>query len=78
MKKASFTFNFDSKSDAKIILESVNPEVKHKIPKTDVEILISENKLFLNIVASDTSSLRAAVNSYLRWMITALNVKKIF
>ena len=47
MKKASFTFNFDSKSDAKIILESVNPEVKHKIPKTDVKISISENKLLI-------------------------------
>ncbi len=78
MKKASFTFNFDSKSDAKIILESINPEIKHKIPKTDVKISILGEKLFLNIIARDTSSLRAAVNSYLRWMITALNVKKIF
>ena len=76
MKKASFTFNFDSESDAKLILNAIYPEIKHKIPKTELEISNEKNILFLKIVAKDTSSLRAAVNSYLRWMITAINVKK--
>jgi len=76
MKKASFVFNFDSDFDARLILDSIYPEIKHKIPKTDVEISAEGKKLFLKIVAKDTSSLRAAVNSYLRWMITAINVKK--
>ena len=77
MKKASFTFNFETESHAKIILDSIYPEVKHKIPKTDINISADGKKLFLIIVAKDTSSLRAAVNSYLRWMITAINVQKI-
>jgi len=76
MKKASFTINFDSENDVKIIADSINPEIKHKIPKTDVNLSISGKKLFLEIQAKDISSLRAAINSYLRWINTALNVKK--
>ena len=73
---ANFIFNFDSKKEAKIIADTLLPEIKHKIPKTNVEIKISENKLSLFINANDLSSLRAACNSYLRWINTALNVKK--
>ena len=76
MRSASFIFNFDSKKEAKIIAETLKPEIKHKIPKTDVEISLSENKICLKIYAKDISSLRAATNSYLRWINTALNVKK--
>jgi len=76
MKKASFVFVFDSEEEAKIVLESLNPEVKDKIPKTKVEISISKRKLSLEIQSNDISSLRAACNSYLRWINTALAVKK--
>jgi tRNA threonylcarbamoyladenosine modification (KEOPS) complex Pcc1 subunit len=76
MRSASFIFNFDSKKEAEIIAETLKPEIKHKIPKTDVEISLSENKICLKINAKDISSLRAAINSYLRWINTALNVKK--
>jgi len=76
MKKASFEFMFESEEEAKIVLESLNPEVKNKIPKTDVQISISKKKLSLNIKSDDISSLRAACNSYLRWINTALSVKK--
>jgi len=73
---ANFIFNFDSKREAKIIAETLIPEIKHKIPKTSVDIKISDNKLYLIINANDLSSLRAACNSYIRWINTALNVKK--
>ncbi len=76
MKTARFVFNFDSEKEAKIIAESLNPEIKHKIPKTNIESTISKNVLTLKIEAKDISSLRAACNSYLRWINTALNVKK--
>ena len=75
MKKACFVFNFDSIKDAEIIAESLNPEIKHKIPKTNIEVSISDKKFLLTIEAKDVSSLRAACNSYLRWIITVLNVK---
>ena len=76
MKKANFTFNFDSIHDVKIISDSIYPEIKHKIPKTEVKLSVSGKKLFLEIKAKDISSLRAAINSYLRWINTALNVKE--
>jgi len=76
MKSASFVFNFDSEDEAKIIAKSLNPEIKHKIPKTNVEVTLQDRTFTLEIEAKDLSSLRAACNSYLRWINTALNVKK--
>jgi len=76
MKSASFIFNFDSKDEAKIVAESLDPEIKHKIPKTNVEVILNGKSFSLKIEAKDISSLRAACNSYLRWINTALSVKK--
>ena len=77
MKKARFTFIFDTEEDAHIVSNSLFPEIKHKVPKTDIEIKAADKTLFLEIRSNDTSSLRAAINSYLRWINTAINVKKI-
>jgi len=76
MRKASFVFVFDSVKEARIIAESLHPEIKHKIPKTNVELLLSNKTFSLKIEAKDVSTLRAACNSYLRWINTAINVKK--
>lgn len=76
MKKTKFIFSFDSEDEAKIVAESLNPEIKHKIPKTNVEVSLHGKTFSLEIEAKDISSLRAACNSYLRWINTALNVKK--
>lgn len=76
-KKANLIFYFDSSEEAKLVAESLSPEIKHKIPKTDVEISLSKNSLFLKIESEDVSSLRAACNSYLRWINTAINVKQL-
>ena len=77
MKKATFIFNFDSREDAKIVAESLKPEIRHKIPKAYVEAGFSGKTFTLCIKAEDISTLRAACNSYLRWVNTVLNVKKI-
>ena len=76
MKTARFVFNFDSSEEARIIAESLDPEIKNKIPKTDVKVNLSGKNFLIDIEAKDISSLRAACNSYLRWINTALNVKK--
>jgi len=76
MKKAEFIFSFDSDDEARIVAESLLPEIKHKIPKTNVHVSLEGKKILLTIAAKDISSLRAACNSYLRWINTALNVKK--
>ncbi len=76
MKRATFTFVFDSDDEARVVAESLKPEITHKIPKTNAKVSISKETLNLEIEAKDVSSLRAACNSYLRWINTALNVKK--
>ena len=76
MKSAKFIFNFDSDEEARIVAESLDPEIKHKIPKTKVNVSLSKNTFSIEIKADDLSSLRAACNSHLRWINTALNVKK--
>jgi tRNA threonylcarbamoyladenosine modification (KEOPS) complex Pcc1 subunit len=76
MKKANFVFYFDSKEEARIIFKSLTPEIKHKLPKTNIDISLDGKTFTLKIEAKDLSSLRAACNSYLRWINTALRVKK--
>lgn len=76
MKTASFIFSFDTDDEARIISESLDPEIKNKIPKTRVKVSLKNNIFSITIEAKDTSSLRAACNSYLRWVNTAFDVKK--
>ncbi len=71
-----FVFDFDSTEDARVVSESLTPEIKNKIPNTNVDISTLEKTFYLGIKAKNVSSLRAACNSYLRWINTALNVKK--
>ena len=76
MKTARFVFKFDTLEEARIISESLDPEIKNKIPKTNVKVNLSGKTFSIDLEAKDISSLRAACNSYLRWINTALNVKK--
>ena len=76
MRHAKFIFYFDSEDEVDVIVRSLSPEIKHKIPKTNVEVTYSGKTLYLKIKTSDVSSLRAACNSYLRWIDTALKVKR--
>ncbi len=76
MKNVSFFLDFEKIDDARIVYKSLNTEIKHKIPKTKVNIKLEETVLKIDIEAKDISSLRAACNSYLRWINTALSVKE--
>ena len=77
IKNVNFIFSFDSIKEAKLVSDSLSPEIKHKIPKTKVETSLSKNTFFLKIESNDVSTLRAACNSYLRWINTALTVKQL-
>ncbi len=76
MKNVCFVLDFENFDDAKVVYNSLNPEIKHKIPKTKIKVKLKETVLKIDIEANDISSLRAACNSYLRWINTALSVKK--
>jgi len=77
MRQATFVFVFDTADDAKIVVGSLSPEIRHKIPKTEVVLSRTQKRLSLTIQSADLSSLRAACNSYLRWIHTALKVKQL-
>ncbi len=53
---------------ASVVARSLHPETKREIPRSIVKIKEDENHICIEITAKDTSSLRAALNSYLRWM----------
>jgi tRNA threonylcarbamoyladenosine modification (KEOPS) complex Pcc1 subunit len=76
-KKATFIFFFPSGKDASVIAQSLSPELKHKIPKSTVTFSVDEKKLTMTIDTDDISTLRAACNSYLRWIQTALSIKQL-
>ncbi len=75
--KSSIIFYFENSKIAKIIKETLSPEIKHKIPKAEILVYQENNNIILDISASDISSLRAACNSYLRWINTIINVSEI-
>lgn len=77
MNKATFIFTVDSQNEAQVVVKSLKPEIIHKIPKTNVDVLCSDNTFSLVIKAKEVSSLRAACNSYLRWIHTIIKVHKI-
>ena len=75
--KARFLFHFPSSQDACVVAQSLSPEIQHKIPKSNVSFSVDKKTLKVTIESEDVRSLRAAVNSYLRWISTALSVKQI-
>jgi tRNA threonylcarbamoyladenosine modification (KEOPS) complex Pcc1 subunit len=77
-KRARFLFHFPSSQDACVVAQSLSPEIQHKIPKSNIIFSVDKKTLEVTIESEDVSSLRAACNSYLRWIQTALSVKQLF
>ncbi|MFB0543689.1 MAG: KEOPS complex subunit Pcc1, partial [Candidatus Bathyarchaeia archaeon] len=68
--EAEIEIEFPLLKIGQIIAEALRPELEN--PSSDrskVELVVKEEgKIALNITATDTSALRAALNSYLRWI----------
>ena len=75
--RARFIFSFSSPQDAVVVAQSLSPEIQHKIPKSSVSFTVEKTQLTMTIESEDVSSLRAACNSYLRWIQTALAVRRL-
>jgi len=74
---AVFSFSFRSEDDASVIVGSLFPEVQQVLPKSHVTLENTGSVVHLRITTQDVSALRAACNSYLRWIQTALQVKQL-
>ena len=60
---------------AAIVEKSLIPEVEHPVSqRSNVEIQAEEERLTISMEASDVTALRAAFNSYLRWVEAIINV----
>jgi len=68
--QATIDLNFSSKRRLQIVLEALRPETKiSPASRSKVQVEGEGNSLTLVFEARDTSALRAALNSYLRWIV---------
>ena len=70
MRKAVFTFELGPEKN-EAVLEALRPESSREIPRASASVRLDGGRLHLEISAEDSASLRAAVNSYLRWVNVA-------
>jgi KEOPS complex subunit Pcc1 len=74
MRRATITF---SGPDARVVYRALQPEAGRDLPKARVSMRSAGDRMTLTIDADDTSALRAAVNSYLRWADVASRVSRV-
>lgn len=73
MRRATLTF---VGPETKIVHDALAPETGRDVPKARVSLRSARGRLTVTIDADDTSALRAAVNSYLRWADVAARVRQ--
>jgi KEOPS complex subunit Pcc1 len=59
---------------AEIIESTIRPESKEEFPRTSITVSRQDDKVTITIRSNDTNGLRAAINSYLRWMDMAIKI----
>ena len=77
MKSIKISLKLDTSKDANIIAESLSPEIKKPIPNTNVKMMVIKNNVILIIESNQINTLRAASNSFLRWIQTAISVSDV-
>jgi tRNA threonylcarbamoyladenosine modification (KEOPS) complex Pcc1 subunit len=73
-KKITITLICDSTQKAAIICKSLQPEINKEFQQTTMNLTQNNEKVTLTICAQQTNMLRAAFNSYMRWIETASSV----
>jgi tRNA threonylcarbamoyladenosine modification (KEOPS) complex Pcc1 subunit len=73
--QAIISLNFSSGKQLKVVLDALKPETRTPATRrSKVQMKSEGNSLTLNFKASDTSALRAAINSYLRWILLTTTI----
>ncbi len=73
--QAIIRLSFSSEKQLKVVMEALKPETTSpSTRRSKVQMKDEGNSLTLNFEARDTSALRAAVNSYLRWILLTKTV----
>jgi tRNA threonylcarbamoyladenosine modification (KEOPS) complex Pcc1 subunit len=75
--QAVIRLNFSSETQLKAVLEALKPETEASTTSRSKVDMNTENQtLILDFRATDTSALRAAMNSYLRLIVVAMDLQK--
>lgn len=68
MNELTLTFEADKKT-SNTILSSILPEIESDIhERSTIELMSSDADITLRITASDLHAMRAAANTYIRWL----------
>lgn len=65
--EALLVFSYASPPIATAIAGALSPETESEVPKTRSEVICDGGAVRVHVRAEDLASLRAALNSYLRW-----------
>ena len=75
MNSAIIRLKFLSERGLEIVFDALKPEVdKPATTRSRAKLAKEDNFLVLKVEAGDAVALRAALNAYLRWINSALNV----
>jgi len=76
--ETEFQINFDTTHDAEIIYNSISPEIElENNNRSRTTITLNDNSICININSDDVVSLRASINSYVRWIKLSMEILKI-
>jgi len=76
--KAVIRLNFSSEKSLNVVLGALKPETEtSSTSRSNVDMKTEGQTLILDFRATDTSALRAAMNSYLRLIGVAMNIQKL-
>ncbi len=73
-----FQIEFEDLKQAKIVMKALEPEINSSpSERSTVELNLTGKILSVDITASDATSLRASINSYLRWIMLSMDIINI-
>lgn len=76
--QAVIRLNFSSEKPLNVVLGALKPETEtSSTSRSKVDMRTEGQTLILDFRATDTSALRAAMNSYLRLIGVAMNIQKL-
>ncbi len=76
--KANVYLRMSSEEQLATLIETLAPEAKKPVGmRARASIERENNFLILRVEAKDTVALRAALNAYLRWISSAVNVLEV-
>ena len=64
-------------NDAEKMYKALKIEAGREIPRTKIDVRIDGKTLMIAIEATDSHALRAAINSYMRWLSLGEEIMKV-